>query len=242
MIRILLLTIYFYTPIILFSQIVSIEDKRQSTELGISGFTDFSFNYKKSTNIDWAFSNKSYLQWDIDMWSLLILNQINLDRAGGVDFSNDGYQHIRISRHINNIYTLESFIKNQYDPVRSIDNRKLLGTGVRIKMLDQFIGFSSFYEYERLNTNLISFAWRFNTYFNLDLEINQIASFMFMLYLQPNVMNVSDCRFSNEIKINIKINKQFSYSNVFSAIYDTYPAVNVPEFSYSIKNGLTYKF
>ena len=112
------------------SQIVNVDSKRQSEEKGLSGITEFTFDFNKSVQTDWEFSNITYLQWDNEKWSVLILNETNLDRAAGIDFSNDGYQHLRVSKHLNKIYTLESYLQNQYDPVRDIKNRKLAGLGV----------------------------------------------------------------------------------------------------------------
>ena len=82
-----------FLPNILFSQVVNVEGMRQSDEKGWSGTTEFSFDYNDSEQIDWEFNNTTYLQWDNDNWSLLLLNELNYDRAGGVDFENDGFQH-----------------------------------------------------------------------------------------------------------------------------------------------------
>ena len=71
------------------------ENKRQSDSQGLSGTIEFSFDYNDSEQINWEFNNTSHLQWDNNSWSFLLLNEINLDRAGEVDFENDGFQHIK---------------------------------------------------------------------------------------------------------------------------------------------------
>ncbi|MEE2954075.1 MAG: DUF481 domain-containing protein [Bacteroidota bacterium] len=238
-----LTSLLIFIPIITFSQIVSVEDKRQSDKKGLSGFTEFTFNYKKTIKTDWKLSNISYLQWDNKSWSFLLLNEINLDRAGGIVFSNDGYQHLRISNHINKSYTIESFIQNQYDPLRSIKNRKLLGSGLRLEIFNQnFVGLSSFYENEILNNGLEISAFRLNTYFDIKIEVNKILLFLITTYIQPNINKLGDCKVSNKSSIRVKISDKFSLSNIFSGSYDTYPASGIPEFTYNIKNGLIYKF
>ena len=103
------------------------------------------------------FSNITYLQWDNEKWSVLLLNETNLDRAAGIDFSNDGYQHLRISKHLNKIYTIESYLQNQYDPVRDIKNRKLAGLGGRLKLIKSCVlGLSTFYEKEEITNETIN--------------------------------------------------------------------------------------
>lgn len=237
-----LILLFLITPIITFSQIVNVEEKRQSDKKGISGFTKFSFNYKKAKKKDWELSNKSYVQWDNKSWSILLLNEINIDRADGIDFSNDGYQHLRISRHLNKI-SIESFLQNQYDPIRSIKNRKLTGAGIRFKIRKKYdVGISSFYENEILNDDSKLSALRLNTYFNIEIDINEALLFQTTTYIQPNINKFGDCKTFNETSIKVKISDKFSLSNTFSGSYDTYPATGVPEVIYSIKNGLIYKF
>ena len=237
-----LILLFFITPMIAFSQIVNVEDKRQSDKKGISGFTKLSFNYKQAKKKDWELSNKSYLQWDNKYWSILLLNEINIDRADGIDFSNDGYQHLRISRHLNKI-SIESFLQNQYDPIRSIKNRKLIGAGIRFKIHEKYnVGISSFYEHEILNDESKLSTLRLNTYFNIEIDINKVLLFQTTTYIQPNINKFGDCKTFNETSIQVKISDRFSLSNIFSGSYDTYPATGVPEVIYSIKNGLIYKF
>ena len=39
------------------SQIVNVDSKRQSQEKGLSGITEFKFDFNKSVQTDWEFSN-----------------------------------------------------------------------------------------------------------------------------------------------------------------------------------------
>ena len=72
--------ILFFLPLTLFSQVVNVENKRQSDSQGLSGTIEFSFDYNDSEQINWEFNNTSHLQWDNNSWSFLLLNEINLDR------------------------------------------------------------------------------------------------------------------------------------------------------------------
>ena len=230
-------------PGFIFSQIVNIEDKRQSDKTGWSGFTEFIFNYNQSTKTDWEFSNISYLQWDKDVWSILFLNEINLDRAGGVDFANDGFQHLRISHHLNTKYTLESFLQNQYDPVRKIENRKLVGSGIRIKFPKIWVvGISSFYEYEQLSNNLVNKDFRLNIYTQLSVNFLEHVQFSNIMYFQPKFTNFSDWRFSSEATISISLSSKLFFRNSFIVGYDSCPAFEVPNTICQIKNSVRYKF
>ena len=232
-----------FLPGILFSQVVNVEGMRQSDEKGWSGTTEFSFDYNDSEQIDWEFNNTTYLQWDNDSWSLLLLNEINYDRAGGVDFENDGFQHLRVSKHLNANYTSETYIQNQFDPVRKIKNRKLFGTGVRMKLSEKnFIGVSTFYELEALTNDVVNKDIRLSTYLQLDFDISEKIQFLTTTYIQPNVKQFADFKLSTESQLNFEITKNLSFTNTIEAIYDTYPASGVKEFSYSLQNGIKFNF
>ena len=232
-----------FLPGILFSQVVNVEGMRQSDEKGWSGTTEFSFDYNDSEQIDWEFNNTTYLQWDNDSWSLLLLNEINYDRAGGVDFENDGFQHLRVSKHLNANYTSETFVQNQFDPVRKIKNRKLFGTGVRMKLSEKnFIGVSTFYELEALTNDVVNKDIRLSTYLQLDFDISEKIQFLTTTYIQPNVKQFADFKLSTESQLNFEITKNLSFTNTIEAIYDTYPASGVKEFSYSLQNGIQFNF
>ena len=232
-----------FFPVVSISQVVNVESKRQSDESGISGSTETSFEYNSSKQVDWEFSNTSYLQWDNINFSILFLNEINFDRAGGVDFSNDGYQHLRISRHLNSRYTLESFAQNQFDPVRNIKNRKLLGIGLRYRIFNQnFFGISNFYENELLSSDDRLSTIRLNLYLRLNLQLNELVSLIFTNYIQPDIIHMEDLKFANETDIRFKISKRLSFSNSLSISYDSYPANGVPNYIYNIQNGLIFEF
>ena len=183
------------------SQIVNVDSKRQSQEKGLSGITEFKFDFNKSVQTDWEFSNITYLQWDNEKWSVLLLNETNLDRAAGIDFSNDGYQHLRISKHLNKIYTLESYLQNQYDPVRDIKNRKLAGLGVRFKLINScFLGLSTLYEKEELINETINDI-RISTSLQIKFDFDKKLSLSTTTYYQPSTKNLKDSKIQTKIKI-----------------------------------------
>ena len=237
------LCLLLFIPKILFTQVVNIEQKRQSDERGWSGTTEFSFDYNSSEQIDWEFNNTSYLQWDNSNWSVLFLNEINFDRAGGIDFENDGFQHLRISSHMNSRITSETFIQNQFDPVRKIENRKLIGTGFRLKLVKgNFIGLSCFYEIERQTFELLNKDIRFSTYLQLDFNLSDKIQVFSNSYFQPNVQQFSDIKFSTESQLNFQIIKNFYLTNSLEILYDSSPVDGINKMAFSLQNGIKFNF
>jgi hypothetical protein len=230
-------------PNLLQSQVVNVEGKRQSDENGWSGSTLFSFDYNASAQINWEFNNTTYLQWDNDSWSILLLNEINIDRAGGIEFENDGFQHLRLSKHLNTICTSETFIQNQFDPVRKIGNRKLIGSGVRVELFKKnFVGIAAFYEQELLTTDTINKDVRLSSYLQLDFDLSKNIQVLSTTYFQPNINLFSDYRLSTESKLNFQITKHFQITNTVEVMYDSSPASGVNELTYRLQNGIQFTF
>ena len=152
-------------------------------------------------------------------------------------------QHLRVSKHLNANYTSETYVQNQFDPVRKIKNRKLFGTGVRMKLLEKnFIGVSTFYELEALTNDVVNKDIRLSTYLQLDFDISEKIQFLTTTYIQPNVKQFADFKLSTESQLNFEITKNLSFTNSIEAIYDTFPASRVKEFSYSLQNGIKFNF
>ena len=230
-------------PWFISAQIVNVEDKKESVEKRFSGSVEFEFDYNKSTQIDLEFTNTAYLRWENDFWIVLLLNEIDLNRAGEEDFANDGFQHLRISYHLNNQYILESFVQNQHDLVHNIENRQLAGLGVRTKISKiGFIGISSFYEHEELVDNTINQDFRLSIYNQLSFNIVEKVKFSNVIYFQPQLECFSDYRLALEAAIVIPFSKNLSFANSFTLGYDSSPATDIPNINYQIQNSLQYNF
>ena len=227
----------------IFSQIVFIEDTKESDEKGWSGAIELEYDYNKSTEIDMEFINSSFLQWNNETWTVFLLNEIDFNRAGDKDFANNSLQHFRISYHVKDNYAIESFVQNQHDLVHNIENRGLAGLGVRTKLpvLD-IIGISAFFEYEELVDSLSNEDVRLSVYNQLSFNISEKIKFSNSVYYQPKTEDFSDYRLALEASISIPLSKKLFFTNSFSLAHDTHPANDIPNTTYQIKNSLKYEF
>ena len=230
-------------PSFIFSQIINIETKEESNKNVLSGATEIEFDYNKSTETDWEFINSSYLRWNIDFMTILFINEIDLNRAGDEDFANDGFQHLRISYHINDNLAIESFIQNQHDLVHNIENRKLAGLGLS-KAFSKLgiVGFSTFYEHEELVGDVINYDFRLNFYNRLIFEIFEKLTFSNVLYFQPKLEDFFDFRLALEATLIIPLSEKLSFNNSLSLSHDSSPAFEIPNTTYQFKNSLKYEF
>lgn len=230
-------------PSFMFSQIINIETKEESNKKVFSGTIEMEFDYNKSTEIDWEFINSTYLMWNIDLMTILLINEIDLNRAGDEDFANDGFQHLRVIYHMNNNFAIESFIQNQHDLVHDIENRQLAGLGLR-KIFSKLgiVGFSTFYEYEDLVDDFVNYDFRLNIYNKLKFEIFENLKFSNVLYFQPKLEDFFDYRFALEATLIVPLSESLSFNNSLSLSYDSSPAFEIPNTTYQFKNSLKYEF
>jgi len=230
-------------PSFIFSQIINIETKEESNEKAFSGAIELEFDYNKSTETDWEFINSAYLRWDNDFMTILLINEIDLNRAGDEDFANDGFQHLRLSYHINEKFAIESFIQNQHDLVHNIENRQLAGLGLRktFSKLGIF-GLSTFYEHEELVDEIINNDFRLSLYNRLSFNIFEKVEFSNVLYFQPKLEDFADYRFALEATLSIPLSEKLFFNNSFSLSHDSSPAVDIPNTTYQLMNSLKYEF
>ena len=112
-----------------------------------------------------------------------------------------------------------------------------------MKLSNKFLfGLASFYEIEQLTTDKINYGFRLSSYLQLNFDISKKIQFFTTTYLQPSINHLSDFKFSTESQLNFKISKNLSFTNTLEATYDSYPASDVKELSYGLRNGIKYKF
>ena len=93
-----------------------------------------------------------------------------------------------------------------------------------------------------LNNNVVNKDIRLSTYLQLYFDISERIQFLTTTYIQPNIEQFADFKLSTESQLNLEITKNLSFTNTIEAIYDTYPASGVKEFSYRLQNGIKFNF
>ena len=247
--RYLIFFVFSCLPFGIFSQIVNIEDQRQNApEMGLSGQADFNFNINKNTTVLYQLGNRIQARYREDENLFLFFNEINLVKADGEDFVNGGFQHLRYNKIISEKFRWEAFTQSQYNGVQKIDWRYLLGAGPRFTLLNTDslainTGVLTMFEYEQLKEGLGSEATvRLSTYLSFKYDITKNMNLSSTTYYQPKVWNFKDYRISNETTFNIGLTNKLSLKVIYTLVYDSRPAFEVPETIYNLKNAISYKF
>jgi len=188
------------------------------------------------------------LQYKKKKHLFLVVSNINFIQAGGNDFENAGFQHLRYNYKINKWLTAEAFTQAQFNKMLNVDFRGLLGAGARFEIMDKksfylAAGSLYMYEFEEISEgNIYHRDHRISNYINLKYKLNKLLSFSNTTYFQPLISDMSDFRVSMQNKFSFKISDKLSYNLTYNLMTDTNPPIGIVETTYSFSNGLSYKF
>jgi putative salt-induced outer membrane protein YdiY len=240
------LFIFFQYPI--FSQVVNIENKRFLNDTnGWVGRVDFGFNLTQNTQQIITFNNSVRAQYQKNKSRFLILNELNFIQAAGKDFVNSGFQHFRYSYKVKERITAESFVQTQYNPILRLNLRFLIGAGPRFKLIkkERFKLYAAtlyMYEYEEILKSATNYDHRLSSYVTFAWSISKQMEWTATTFYQPNIQNFSDYRIAHDGALEIAISKHFSFLLNTNVLFDTKQPEGIPELTYTIKNGVSFKF
>ncbi len=234
---------------VIHSQIVNIEKKRlNGDDNGWYGDVYVNFAVRKTTKNLLNLGTGGHVTWLDSTQSVLLIADLRLVRAEGEKFSNDGFLHLRYTNKLSKLIFFEGFSQSQYNTLTKIDNRWLTGAGVRFQLTDYdnalfYWGVMMMYEREKLNSPEVTHHdVRMSSYFSFALRPQETVSFISTTYIQPKINNWNDYRLLNENSMNLSITNKLKFSVWFNLSYDTNPPIEVPNLTYSLKNGITYDF
>lgn len=234
----------------LYSQIVNIEQNRvgKDTE-GFRGNVILNLSYIQNTSEIIQAGLQLQSQYIMKKHSLLFLGSIVYVSVDGNKYLNSGFQHLRYNYLIkNNVLSIEGFAQNQYNEVQKIKNRKLLGGGLRLIMVNRdslrfYLGTALMYENELTADEELNQLLRASSYLSFHFKLNKNIGINIISYYQPSTKQLSeDYRFTNESKISFKISKYLNYDIKLKFLKDSDPVDGVPENIISFSNGLRFKF
>ena len=229
--------------------VVNIESKRIVTDtIGWAGGADLGFRLNKNTKKQFALSASSHLQYKNQKELYLFLANTSLVEAGKEKFVNSGFAHLRYNRKFGPVLRWEAFAQIQYNKVLSVNQRTLLGTGPRLKLLSGeklrlYQGTLYMFEYEEvLNPGMIHRDQRISAYLSYTWTPNDNFSFSGTWYFQPKIDDFADHRLAGQLYLSFKISSNLSFTTSFNYLLDSRPPLDVPKEVYAMNNGLSFRF
>lgn len=234
----------------LHSQIVNIEAKRltRTDSSEWHGQINMGINLVENGNSIINLNGGINLEYIKNKHWFLSLSNFNFVQIAREDFINDGFQHFRYNYQINKRLTYEAFTQAQYNEKLNLRLRWLLGTGLRLSLLEKkkqkiFLGLSYMYEYNRESDPKMEFRdHRMSTYLSFDLKPFKNARLSNTTYYQPVWSNPADLRLSSQTALIIKLTEKLLFTTTFNITYDSRVPESVTNTFYSLRNGIRFNF
>ena len=242
--------ILLFTATVSQAQVVNIEKKRVGSKVGLQGDIDFSLSFNKNVTEIFQSKNSVKLQYYHKQHLFLFLNDYSFIRADNKNYVNDGFQHFRYNYNFKKLerLTYELFTQHQFNSIRKVQRRYLIGTGPRIAIADTgnfrlYLGPLFIYENEKIiDDTMRSEKIRMSAYISAQYAINESLSFSFVTYYQPHLSHFANYRLTTETFLKIRLINRLAVKLIFETIYDTRPPATIPGMMYALNTGLNYAF
>lgn len=243
--------LFLLVPLNLQGQLVNIEKSRKDAIPGFQGHIDLSLMLTQNTKQIFEGSSSALLQYTRESHTLLALNSIGLMRVEGDNLINNGFQHLRYNYTLpgGGFTTAEIFVQHQYNSIRLLRRRFLLGGGPRFRIYESkdlgiYIAPLVMYEQELLNDEDKTQTDKFkgDLYISVTYALDEKINFSHTTYYQPDLAILKEFRLSSETGLELKFNESFSFLATFNLAYDSDPPRGIPELFYTLRNGIKYSF
>ncbi len=237
-----ILTIIFFNYSI-FSQIVDIETSRKEDLIGIKTSINLGFDGSSGTVDRTNYSLGARIDLNSENWNrFLIFNYSRREKDQSINEDNT-FIHIRFARKLTTLLAVELFIQSNEKPLEKIEERNLIGAGIRISPLkDLRLGIGLFDENEkRINLNERN-TTRLNTYLNYLLKISENTSLNSLIYFQPDIDDFSEIRSLLRLGLKVKALKNFFININYEYAHDSSPPLGTDKKNSIYGFKLSYEF
>ena len=181
----------------------------------------------------------------------------NLQQAekDGKSFTSKGFVHMRGIYSAHPRAMVEAFVQKQFNESLLLDDRNLLGGGVRLALIlpqgDEqksgirlYLGIGAMLENETLtqgdepettlvrSTNYLTGSWR------LDERVMLSGT----TYIQPALSELSDIRVLTDANLRFELTKRLSFSTRLNLRYDSEPPLELDGMDVELLQGVSYDF
>mgnify|MGYP001183645163 CR=1 FL=1 len=240
-------------PKLLFAQIVNIEEQRitgTSDSVHWYGHLRLGANLVKVQDEVLQLNANGQVEHKIGKNLLLFLLDARFLRAGGTEFNNAGFAHLRYNRKLTDPLSMEFFTQAQYNRLLFMQLRALGGGGLRYRLFKSangknrvYAGAAYLYEHNRFTDDTADRNWhRLSSYLSFTFRPWQGVTLVSTTYFQPKITYWSNHRFATEWRLDMPLGKKLNFFTDFTLQTDKALPVDAPVSTYAWQNGLTYKF
>jgi len=182
--------------------------------------------------------------------SIMAISKLSFASSDKEILLSDGYAHVRFIFNRHKKFGEEIFSQIQYNAIRGLEDRNLLGLGIRYIFIDGekyglVAGTAIMQEWENWTYNDVSIATsiiKSSNYLMFFGDVNSHFHFNVASYYQASYTAFFEPRISLEINLNLNITKKLTFTSSMIMYYDNQPVIPIDSFVYKFKNGLGYRF
>ena len=242
----LMIILSFYITSFSYGQINTESMRDNNRILGLHHKLNMSFSYISGNSEFIMFHGNYRLDYHSKQkWHGFVI--INHDRAhekSEKEFNNRGFAHLRALHHWKPKIHLESFLQKEFNHFLNLENRELLGFGMRMHPMNElYVGIGLMNEVElyqfspKEHVNLKS-----TNYINHSFKMNEMIDIQNVLYYQFISANIEHYRILWDGNLNIKASNSISFHMNLNYRYDISDINPTGDSYFEITNGLGFSF
>lgn len=240
-------------PMLGVAQIVNIEEQRimgTNDSTHWYGTVRFGANISKVKEQVLQFNTSAQVEYKVDRNLLLFLLDGHFLSAGGKQFNNAGFAHLRYNRKLTDALSLEFFAQAQFNRLLLIELRALGGSGLRYRLYKDasgknrvYVGSAYLFEHNSFTDETADRNWhRLSNYLSFTFRPWHGVTLVSTTYFQPQIIDWSNYRFSTEVRLDTPLGKKLSFFTDFSLQTDKALPDDAPDVTYTWQNGIAFKF
>lgn len=237
------------------------ENGQDSTKKKFLASFTASFSSDKQKNKFIEFSNTVELDYFLkNNYFFILLNQTDIAYNGKSTIENNGFVQLRFRDNDTRFIAPDAYTQFQWNGILGLESRAVVGINARINCLekqksDLYVSIGSFYEMERWNTRLSSYAYkvetntfvyremfRLNAVAKFAIKIGKKIDFVGVSYLQfPLNGNYYKPRWIFDSNVYFEVSKHLNFVVHYDFNYDDYRPLPIDQFYYSLNLGIQIK-
>lgn len=245
------------------SQVLNIDRVTETDSISkkIRAYTTLSFSNEKQKKALIDFTNKTELNYFLPKKYLVVfLSQVDMAFNGKTINENNGFFQARFRDNDSRKISPDVFTQYQWNGIQGMEYRFLNGINARFKFLekkksDLYTGIGVFYEAEKWNPNLPSFAFKsaaLNTVYRNMFRLNCSAKFAIKLskavdfsgstFVQfPLNAHFGSSRWFFDSNLNFNVSKYWSFILHYDHNFDAFRPLPIDQYYYAMTLGIQLK-
>jgi len=253
--RIVLLITFIITAGAVQAQVLNVESFRTQTDRDTvaawNGETVFDVTLSKFNERVFKLGNETNAAYFTGRHRYLFLTSVELINVDGSSVISNGYFHLRGTFNEQRSLSPEVFTQFQYNENLGLKERFLTGASVRYTFLDRpdirgSVVTGLMYEHEKWGTeeqpNIVNEFIKSTSNLAVRGQLTETTQLLMIGYYQARPDKFFKPRVTSENQLNMRISRHLTYRVRFTLTYDTEPVIDIPNLTYTLRNGLIISF